>query len=164
MLLNVKTPTIVGISTFMSRINFMLSWVEYEKSFITSGPGIQHKIQVGMCIQQKLKSVCASAQSDQSLSFTAWWNIGAMATHRAPIKDWPDHRGQSSVYSMPPRKRAKIRNRYNQAPHLTQDTNGKVTAQLDITNESQEFSPFPAGDHRASTNRPTWKHNKTRQK
>ena len=25
------------------------------------------------------------------------------------------------------RKKAKIRNRYNQAPHLTQDTNGKVT-------------------------------------
>ena len=25
------------------------------------------------------------------------------------------------------RKRAYIRNRYNQAPHLTQDTNGKVT-------------------------------------
>ena len=40
---------------------------------------------------------------------------------------------------------AKIRNRYNQAPHLTQDTNGKVTtSQLDITNESQEVSPFPA--------------------
>ena len=36
------------------------------------------------------------------------------------------------------RKRAKIRNRYNQAPHLTQDTKGKVTTpQLDITNESQ---------------------------
>ena len=36
-------------------------------------------------------------------------------------------------------KRAKIRNRYNQAPHLTQDTNGKVTtSQLDITNESQK--------------------------
>ena len=31
----------------------------------------------------------------------------------------------------------------NQAPHLTQDTNGKVTtSQLDITNESQEVSPF----------------------
>ena len=43
------------------------------------------------------------------------------------------------------RKRAKIRNRYNQAPHLTQDPNGKVTmSQLDITNESQEVSPFPA--------------------
>ena len=39
------------------------------------------------------------------------------------------------------RKRAKIRNRYNQAPHLTQDTNGKVTtSQLDITNASQEVS------------------------
>ena len=35
------------------------------------------------------------------------------------------------------RKGAKIRTRYNQAPHLTQDTNGKVTtSQLDITNES----------------------------
>ena len=52
------------------------------------------------------------------------------------------------------RKRTKIRNRYNQAPHLTHDTNGKVsTSQLDITNESQEVSPFPAGDHKASTNK-----------
>ena len=52
------------------------------------------------------------------------------------------------------RKRAKIRNRHNQAPHLTQDTNGKVTtSQLDIKNESQEVSPFPVGDHKASTNR-----------
>ena len=49
------------------------------------------------------------------------------------------------------RKRAKIRNQYNQAPHLTKDTNGKVTtSQLDITNESQEVSQFPAGDHKAS--------------
>ena len=52
------------------------------------------------------------------------------------------------------RKRVKIRNRCNQAPHLTQDTNEIVTAsQLDITNESQEVSPFPAGKHKASTNR-----------
>ena len=35
MLINVKMPTIVGILTFMSRINFVLSCVEYEKSFIT---------------------------------------------------------------------------------------------------------------------------------
>ena len=43
------------------------------------------------------------------------------------------------MYVSKVRKRAKIRNRYNQAPHLTQDTNGKVTtSQLDITNESQE--------------------------
>ena len=51
-------------------------------------------------------------------------------------------------------KGAKIRNRYNQVPHLTQDTNGKVTnSQLDTTNESQEVSPFPAGDHKAHKNR-----------
>ena len=32
-------------------------------------------------------------------------------------------------------KGAKIRNRYNQVPHLTQDTNGKVTnSKLDNTN------------------------------
>ena len=47
-------------------------------------------------------------------------------------------------------KGAKIRNRYNQVPHLTQDTNGKVTnSQLDTTKDSQEVSPFPAGDHKA---------------
>ena len=40
LLINVKMPTIVGILTFMSRINFMLSSVEHEKSLITSGPGL----------------------------------------------------------------------------------------------------------------------------
>ena len=54
-----------------------------------------------------------------------------------------------------------MRNRYNQAPHLTQDTDGKVTtSQLDFTNERQEVSPFPAGDHKASINSCTQKHNK----
>ena len=58
-------------------------------------------------------------------------------------------------------KCAKIRNRYNQVPHLTQDTNGKVTdSQLDITNESQEVSPFPAGDHKAHISRRTQRHTK----
>ena len=41
LLINVKMSTIVGIFTFMSKINFMLSCVEYEKSFITSGL-VQH--------------------------------------------------------------------------------------------------------------------------
>ena len=50
-------------------------------------------------------------------------------------------------------KGAKIRNRYNQVPHLTQDTNRKETnSQLDTTNESQEVSPFPADDHKAHIN------------
>ena len=49
-------------------------------------------------------------------------------------------------------KGVNIRNRYNQVPHLTQDTNGKVrNSQLDTPNESQEVSPFPAGDHKAQT-------------
>ena len=50
-------------------------------------------------------------------------------------------------------------NRYNQVPNLTQDTNGKVTnSQPDTTNENQEVSPFPAGDHKAHTNRRAQKH------
>ena len=40
MLINVKMPKYVDILTFMSRINFVLSWVEHGKSFITSGPSL----------------------------------------------------------------------------------------------------------------------------
>ena len=58
-------------------------------------------------------------------------------------------------------KGAKLRNRYNQVLHLTQNTNGKVTnLHLDTTNESQEVSPFPAGDHKAHINRRTQRHSK----
>ena len=42
-----------------------------------------------------------------------------------------------------------------------EDTSGKVTnSQLDATNESQEVSPFPAGDHKAHINRHARKHKK----
>ena len=64
-------------------------------------------------------------------------------------------------------KGAKVRNRYNQVPHLTQDTNGKVAnSQLDTTIENQEVSPFPAGDHKAHINRRAQRHSehKTEQK
>ena len=58
-------------------------------------------------------------------------------------------------------KEGNIRNRYNRVRHLIQDTNGKVTnLQLDITNESQEVSPFPEGDHKATINRRAQKHTK----
>ena len=68
----------------------------------------------------------------------------------------------SSVFSKTKvSKGAKIRNRYNQVPHLTQDTNGKVTnSQLDTKNESQEVSPFPACDHKAHINRRAQRHSK----
>ena len=58
-------------------------------------------------------------------------------------------------------KGAKIKNRYSQVPYLTQDTNWKVTnSQLDTTNESQEVSPFPAGDHKPHINRRSQRHSK----
>ena len=62
------------------------------------------------------------------------------------------------------RKKAKIRNRYNQAPHLTQDTtweSNKNTIKHHIQ-ERQEVSPCPGGDHKAAMNRQenmeNWKH------
>ena len=45
MLINVKMPTIVGILTFMTMINFMISLVGHEKRFITSGPECHEQIQ-----------------------------------------------------------------------------------------------------------------------
>ena len=58
-------------------------------------------------------------------------------------------------------KGTKTRNQCNQEPHLTQNTNGKVTnSQLDTTNESQERSPFPVGDHKAHINRRAQIHSK----
>ena len=47
-------------------------------------------------------------------------------------------------------KGAKIRNRYNQVPHMTHITNEKVTNSVRHHNESQEVSPFPAGDHKGN--------------
>ena len=69
---------------------------------------------------------------------------------------WNDSKTHTKVSKV-----AKIRNRYSQVPHLTQDTNGKVTnSQLDAINESQEVSPFPAGDHKAHINRRAQRHSK----
>ena len=49
---------------------------------------------------------------------------------------------------------ANIRNRYNQVPHLNQDTKWESDKLTEgTTNESQEVSPFPAGDHNAHKNR-----------
>ena len=54
------------------------------------------------------------------------------------IFEWPFYTG-FTVYPMKVSMGAKMRNQYNQVPHLTPDTNGKVTnSQLYTTNESQE--------------------------
>ena len=41
-------PTVVGISTFISRTNFMLHSVEHEKSLMTSRPGFVHAMTLGI--------------------------------------------------------------------------------------------------------------------
>ena len=52
-------------------------------------------------------------------------------------------------------KEAKIRNRYNQVPHMTQDTTRESdkNTMKHHTQESQDVSPFRAGDHKAERNR-----------
>ena len=40
--LNLNFPISLAISVFMSSLNFMLSRVEHEKSFITSGPEVKN--------------------------------------------------------------------------------------------------------------------------
>ena len=72
------------------------------------------------------------------------------------------HPIESMSISLKVSKGAEIMNRYNKVPHLTRDTNGKVkNSQLDTTNESQEVSPFPIGDHKAHINRLASTVNKT---
>ena len=53
-------------------------------------------------------------------------------------------------------KGAKIRNRYNQVPYQWESY--KLTVRHN--NESQEVSPFPAGDHKAHINRRAQRHSK----
>ena len=52
------------------------------------------------------------------------------------------------------RQTAKIRKRYNQVPHLTQDILHRIeTRIINITNKSKDVSPLSAGDHNAAINR-----------
>ena len=57
-------------------------------------------------------------------------------------------------------KGEKIRIRYNQVPHLTQDTNGKVLNSVRHHKREPRVSPFPAGDHKAHINRRAQRHSK----
>ena len=78
--------------------------------------------------------------------------LGLGSSQPESSRPWSSRPGQISAWShVKVRNRTKVRNRYNQAPHLTQDTNGKVTtSQLNITSESQEVSPLSAVDHKVS--------------
>ena len=54
-------------------------------------------------------------------------------------------------------KGAKIRNRYNQVPHLTQDTNGKVTKNSQQTPQTRAKR---SADHKAHINKRAQRHSK----
>ena len=68
-------PIIVGILTFMSRINFSLSRAEHEKSFITSGPGSE-AINVFMLNSAEHK-ICKFGNNHENLIFANIWDFVA---------------------------------------------------------------------------------------
>ena len=55
-------PTIVGILTFKSRINFSFSLAEHEKSFITSEPGLLHGLS-HETVSKMLQNICGFCNS-----------------------------------------------------------------------------------------------------
>ena len=59
----------------------------------------------------------------------------------------------------------KIKNRYNQAPHLTQDTTWESDKNTikHHTQESQGVSPFPARDYKAAMSTADTKHKKQKE-
>ena len=64
----------------------------------------------------------------------------------------------SNAATMKVRNGAKIRNRYNQVLHMTQDTtmswkSDKNTIEHNKQEPREQSFPFPAGDHKAAMNR-----------
>ena len=53
------------------------------------------------------------------------------------------------------KKKLKVRNRYNQVPHMTQDTvwEGYINKRKHHIQGSQEASPYPIGDHKTARKR-----------
>ena len=79
MLINVKMPTIVGILTFMSRINFVLSWAWIK--FYNLGPGWKPQRQVFSC-RGPFTNLCSGLS-------TRWGSCSATETRLARIlKIW----------------------------------------------------------------------------
>ena len=53
------------------------------------------------------------------------------------------------------KKKAKIRNKYNQVPHVNRDIilESDKNSRKNYTQENQDVRPFPAGDRKATMNR-----------
>ena len=69
------------------------------------------------------------------------------------------------VSSIKVRKKAKFRKRYNQVPHLSQDTIKKSDkgTRKHHTKESEEVNPVQSGDHKAARNKQDSLYNLQRQ-
>ena len=75
LLINMKMPTIVGIFIFISRENFTLSWVEHEKSFITSGPDLPANLE-SLARANKFNSVYAFCYQTANATNNLYWCAG----------------------------------------------------------------------------------------
>ena len=97
-----------------------------------------------------------------SVNYVVCLNLMRRSRGPDPLKNYKAIRFLSNTGADPERnhkaskvkKTARIRNRYNQVPHLSQDTKWESNKiKMNITNKSQEVSPFPSGDHKAAMNR-----------
>ena len=131
----------------MSSWNFVLSWVQHEKSFIISGPG---------------KLACADSFFPQHfqvyyqsvIKFSSTWRSGSGKKLRPSLILIYEYahkvRNKTNLNLLVPLskgkvwKKAKIRNRYNQVPHRPRTPYGKVTKHKK-TSQTREPSgqPFP---------------------
>ena len=91
------------------------------------------------------------------MSVSVLWPAVPLVGLRCVTVVFPDHNHLhfNIKLNIKERNKATIGNRYNQAPHLTKDINWqsyKYTVKHH-TQESQEISHFPAGDHMATVKR-----------
>ena len=78
-----------------------------------------------------LKEDCKGSSESIHVKMPHCWksHVAADQTMRSVAPDFALHciKWTLGLYGLKVSNGAKIRNRYNQVPHLTQDTNGKVT-------------------------------------
>ena len=106
-------------------------------------------------IQVFTHSGCSKEPSPQegvTIIISAEMKTGCFASR---VLDYVDYLWLWQILVKVKKKKAMIRKRYNQVPHLTRDTiwESDQNTRNHHTQESQEVSPFPAGDHKAAWNR-----------
>ena len=89
----------------------------------------------------------------QSLTYSASGSQNDLYSRKESLH-FSNHYYGLCVLSIKVRKTMRIRKRYNQLPHLTQDITWESNKNTtNITNKLQEVSPVPAGDHKVAMNR-----------